>query len=296
VLDNPYFGFDILRKSVVLFGTVFEDIVVKRFDAGGKTLKDIEVPIAYAPKEKVLQRLVQDPNLDRPTALNLPRMSFDFTSLRYDGTRKLTSTTKFAALGSTPDRFKRLYVPVPYDINFNLYIYAKNIEDINKIVEQILPFFTPDWTPTVHLIPDMLPPIDIPIILNDGVAIEDKYEGALQERQVIIHTLNFTMRTYFFGPEKDKPIIKFVINQALAVPTDVNIGDAVDRSDASAKYITQPGLTANGQPTNVLASSIDPHLILVTDNFGYVETVTREGYHANNIPGEITTGPDEDEP
>jgi hypothetical protein len=170
------------------------------------------VPLSYAPFQKVLSRLTQDPDLLNSTksAISLPRMSFEITNMQYDSTRKLASSLKMRKelKDETNSARNFVYAATPYNIDFSLYIMTKYSEDAVKILEQILPFFTPDWTVSAFLIPD-LDSFDLPIILN-SVTTEDLYEGDYAERQTILYTLNFTLKGYFFGPEKTKKVIKFV--------------------------------------------------------------------------------------
>ena len=190
------FHHNTLRKYVILFGTVFNNIYVTRQNAGGETVQTIKVPLSYGPKEKYLASLEGNPNLDNKVAVTVPRISFEMTTFQYDPERKLNT------LNRKVKNNKSQYQPVPYNISFQMSILVKNAEDGTKIVEQILPYFTPEWTASVHLVPDMEDdPWDIPIILND-ISSEDTYEGNFETRRAIIWTLNFTMKGYLFGPTK----------------------------------------------------------------------------------------------
>jgi hypothetical protein len=207
-----YFYNETTRKYVALFGTVFNQIKIERKDNAGNLVQSMIVPLSYAPFQKVLSRLTQDPDLLNSTksAVSLPRMSFEITNMQYDSTRKLASSLKMRKELKTETNSARnfVYAATPYNIDFSLYIMTKYSEDAVKILEQILPFFTPDWTVSAFLIPD-LDSFDLPIILN-SVTTEDLYEGDYAERQTILYTLNFTLKGYFFGPEKTKKVIKFV--------------------------------------------------------------------------------------
>lgn len=207
-----YFYNETTRKYVALFGTVFNQIKIERKDNAGNLVQTMIVPLSYAPFQKVLSRLTQDPDLlnSRKTAISLPRMSFEITNMQYDSARKLASTHKMSKeLKSETNSSKNfVYSAVPYNIDFSLYIMTKYSEDSVKILEQILPFFTPDFTVSAFLIPD-LNSFDLPIVLN-SITTEDLYEGDYTERQTILYTLSFTLKGYFFGPEKTKKVIKFV--------------------------------------------------------------------------------------
>lgn len=254
----------LIRKYVVLFGTLFNEIYIDRLDEDGVIISSFKIPLTYGPKEKVLARLDQDPNLNRPDAITLPRISFEITNLQYANERKLPTINKFAySKNSTDtDRVRFVYNPVPYDIDFQLNIMVKNTEDGTRIVEQILPYFTPDWTPTVTLMSDPEIKMDIPIILK-SVSMQDDYEGDFETRRVLVWTLNFTLKGYLFGPARKAKIVKFVeVNSA-----DLDIG----RRYSSVQV--EPGLTANGLPTQDETITIDSSLIDFDDNWGYIVTV-----------------------
>src|SRR5665213_2067432 len=156
MLSNNPFYFSLIKKYVSLFGTLFNDIYVNRTDPTGASIKLIRVPITYSAKQKVLVRIDQDPSISRQSAITLPIMSFEINSVAYDAARKLPSTGKTQVVNvSSTKSLNYQYNPVPYNLGFSLYVYVKNAEDASKIIEQILPFFTPDWTPTVSLIPEM---------------------------------------------------------------------------------------------------------------------------------------------
>jgi hypothetical protein len=266
------FYFSSIRKYIILFGTLFNNIYITRTNSAGKTTVVERVPITYGPKEKMLTRVTQDPNIDRQTATYpLPMMAFEMTSFDYDGSRKLQTVNRIAVVD--PDKSennKYQYMPVPYNIGFRLSVLVKNAEDGNKIVEQILPYFTPDWTTSVHLIPEMNVTMDIPVILN-RVEIEDVYEGSFKERRSLIWTLDFTMKGYLYGPVKTKKVIKFSNTEFFIVKGDV----VADNTIPVAAYVQiQPGLLANGQPTSNAALSIPVADIVATDDFGYVTTIT----------------------
>jgi hypothetical protein len=264
------FHHNTLRKYVILFGTVFNNIYVTRQNAAGETVQTIKVPLSYGPKEKYLARLEGNPNLDNKVAVTVPRISFEMTTFQYDGERKLNT------LNRKSKNNKSQYQPVPYNISFQMSILVKNAEDGTKIVEQILPYFTPEWTASVHLVPDMEDdPWDIPIILND-ISSEDTYEGNFETRRAIIWTLNFTMKGYLFGPTKqigsgngtDGGIIKYI--DVNIRPTE-NVTNANITNTIVIETVTvYPGLTLDGRPTSNSANSIDWNLINSDDNYGFI--------------------------
>jgi hypothetical protein len=268
---NQVFYFQTIRKYVTLFGTLFNEISITKYNSAGHLEAFIKVPVTYAPKEKMLARLQQDPDIDRPSAtITLPYMSFEMTNVEYDGSRKLITTNRIAAKNpDNPNNFKYQYNPVPYNFGFRLYVYVKNAEDGTKIIEQILPYFTPDFTISVNLIPEMNVTMEIPVIMN-SVSQDDTYEGSFIERRAIIWTLDFTLKGHIYGPVKKSAIIKFA-NTAYYVPSNfTNIGDAKGIAPFSSYTIISPGLTANGQQTSNGQLSISPLLINVNDDFGYV--------------------------
>lgn len=206
-----YFYNQTTRKYVAIFGTIFNQLTIERTTNDGSVTQKMIVPLSYAPFQKVLARATQDPDLlnSTRTAITLPRMSFEITNMVYDGSRKLASTRRLVKSSAETDAGKNfVYNPVPYNIDFSLYIMTKYAEDATKIMEQIIPFFTPDWTVTARMI-DNLEPVDIPIILN-SVTTEELYEGDFVERQAVLYTLTFTMKAWYFGPEKAKKVIKFI--------------------------------------------------------------------------------------
>lgn len=253
------------RKYVALFGTIFNKIRITRNRNDGEQAQSIIVPIAYGPFQKFLARITQDPYLNAPSAITLPRMSFEITNMVYDGTRKIVAKQKIRKnLGETDDQRSFVWSATPYNIDFSLFIMTKYSEDATKIVEQILPFFRPEWTATVKLIDD-LDPIDIPIILN-GITNEELYEGSFEERRSVLWTLNFTMKAWYFGPERQKKIIKFV---------DVDLWDDVDPSKSPVEGVNVfPGLTADGKPTSDPNLTIPFNEIEFDDDWGVIRVIT----------------------
>jgi len=252
------FYFSLTRKYVILMGTLLNNIRITRSDKNNNVVDIIKVPITYAPKDKMLARVVQDPALDRNTAtVPLPMISFEMGDIKYDGTRKLDTINKVVVksdvTGET-SKFKYQYNPVPYNIAFKVYIYAKNVEDGTKIIEQILPYFTPDWTTTCNLIPEMEIMMDIPVILTN-IDYSDKYDGEYKDRRTIVWTLDFLLKGYYYGPVKKTGIIKFInVNFFIPPVADGKLRDAVGNTAIDEKITIQPGLAANGQPINYYGS------------------------------------------
>src|SRR5210317_48165 len=205
-----YFYHEILRRTIVSFGTLFNNINIKHTNDSDNTVSMMKVPLAYSPTQKFLARLEQVQDLNKPVQMSLPRMSFEFLGLTYDTTRKVTTTQTFlSGLSSDKTQPRKTYMPVPYNMSFELSIYTKLNDDMLQIVEQILPYFQPAYTLSVDLIDTIGEKIDIPIIF-EGIEMRDEYEGDYSQRRALIYTLRFTAKTYLFGPVSDvsKDIIK----------------------------------------------------------------------------------------
>ena len=195
-----YFYHEILRKTVIGFGTLFNDIIIKTTDANGNVTATTKVPLAYAPQQKFLARLEQSEDLNKTTQITLPRMSFEFTGLQYDSSRKVTTTQKFISPAANGDgTVKKTYMPVPYNMSFELNIYTKVNDDMLQIVEQILPYFQPSYNLSINLLSNINEKRDIPIVL-EGITMDDQYEGDFDTRRALIYTLRFSAKTYLFGP------------------------------------------------------------------------------------------------
>jgi len=209
MLGNSPFYHQLTRKAVVLFGRLFDDItLVRKNDQTRKETSRFLVPIVYSPKEKMVTRIFSDPDLLRQVQTILPRMSFEITGVTYDATRKQNSLLR-AAKSNTTTHVTASYMGVPYDINFQLNIYTRNIDDGTQIIEQILPFFNPDFTVSTNMIPDLGALKDIPIILNN-VSNDIQYEGDFDSVRYVNWTLNFTMKMYYYGPISYPKIIRTV--------------------------------------------------------------------------------------
>lgn len=197
MLSNAHFYHRSIRKVVVTFGTLFNDIELVRFAKDGTPKERFKVPLSYGTKEKYLTRITSDPTLTKSIATVVPRISFTLDSMTYDASRKQITTIKNYAQGTTGTNAQ--YVPVPFDFKFSLSAYVRNTEDGTQIMEQILPFFTPDFTVTVDFIPDMNQKYDVPIIL-DSVETNTEYEGDFSTTRVITWDLQFTVKAYIWPP------------------------------------------------------------------------------------------------
>jgi len=205
-----YFYNESMRRMTIAFGQIFNNIQIKRKDSTGTVIQSIPVPLAYAPKEKFLVRLDQQASLEnREFAITLPRMGFEITGITYDSSRKLTRVQKYKTVktGAEGKILNYNYTPVPYNISYGLYIFTATAESGLQIVEQILPYFQPDYTVTVNAIPEMNIKRDVPIVLNT-VQYEDSYSGDFTQRRAVIYSLAFTAKTYLFGPTSTQKVIK----------------------------------------------------------------------------------------
>ena len=213
---SEYFYNEILRRTIIAFGTLFNGITIKQEGS------DIRVPLAYGPTQKFLARLTQTPDLNKATAITLPRMSFEFTGLTYDPSRKVTTTQQFVVKDPTDGtESKKAYMPVPYNMQFELAVMCKLNDDALQIVEQILPYFQPSYNLTVNLVGSIKEKRDIPIVL-ENITMQDDYEGDFESRRVLMYTLRFTAKTYLFGPvtEASKDIItKSTVNYLTGTDT-----------------------------------------------------------------------------
>lgn len=254
---GTYFYHEKIRKCVAIFGRMFNDIYIIRRNSAGAGTSQIKVPLAYAPKRKYLDRIRENPDLyeDTKVAVKLPRMSFEITNFAYDTSRQLTKTSSFNTLGATPSDRKKFFPPVPYTINFQLSVYAKSQDDALQVVEQILPYFNPQYTLTIKPFPDDYPDFkeDIPIIIQ-GVGFQDDFEGQMESRRTIVYSLDFEMKINFHGPISTSGIIRQVDAEIF------DIGSGLNDSDISLETIT---VTPN--PVNVIG--------LADSDFGFDTTI-----------------------
>lgn len=252
---NFYHG--IIRKHTALVGTLFNDLVITRGDGGEQSVR---VPIIYGPREKYLARLERDPSLDQKTAINLPMISFEMIGVRYASDRKLSTTIRVVENVATGG-VASMYMPIPYDLEYEVNVYAAGVEDGARIVEQILPFFTPSWRATMNLIEGM-PNHKTDVYVNlDSVQPQDDYQGDFEKRRAVMWRLSLTVKTYFFGPVSTPKVIKIAKTNIYA---DTNVTAVSIATDI------RPGLTANGEPTSNSSLSIPIADINADDDWGYV--------------------------
>jgi len=262
-----YFYHKSINKTVVAFGTLFNNIQVRHFDENDAPVSVLKVPLAYGPVQRFLARIDEMNDGNRKVAITLPRMSFEMTSIDYDPTRKASTIQTFKAASSDAgSEVKRIYMPVPYNIGFELNIMAKIQDDVLQIVEQILPYFQPSFNVTVNLLPDVSEKRDIPIVLN-RVGFRDDYEGDYTKRRLITYTLNFTAKTYMFnevpqGDDGNGLIKKVQVDYAT---------EALKTAKREVRYTVTPVAKQDYNNDGVIDST-DADLIEFGDDFGFSGT------------------------
>ena len=236
MLNNQVFYHGIIRKCIVGFGSLFSNIYIDRRQGDsvtGEVIQRLRIPLAYAPKEKWLVRLEQDPNLENYTQVSLPRMSFEIIGYMYDSNRKMNRMNQIKCGDGTSTSLTTMYTPVPYNLDLTLYILTKTQEDGLQIIEQILPTFTPEYTLTVNVVPEMNMKINVPVILN-SVSVQDEYDGDFQSRRFVTHTLNFQMKLNLFGAISGQNVIDTV---------NANVGLNEDFSNRNRIYTAEGDVT-----------------------------------------------------
>ena len=206
----------IIRKCVIGFGTLFNNIEVRKEKSDGTTYSRMKVPLAYGPRQKFLARLEQQADLNQKVAITVPRLSFEMTGISYDAGRKLAPTT-LTLKANTKDAVKKQFTPVPYNIDFELNIISKTNDEALEITEQIVPVFQPSYQMTIKLVDDMNEYRDIPIVLN-SINYSDDYEGSFDDKKITLITMQFTVKSYIFGPVGTQgPIKKAKVDTTLDV-------------------------------------------------------------------------------
>ena len=258
---NPFYN-SMFKKYVAIFGTLFNNIYIDRTDANNNVIQELKVPIAYGPREKFLARLQDNPTGSAQVSITLPRMAFEIEKINYAPTRKLQTLNKTSSVKNINGHnvYRKVFSPVPYDIGFKLEILTKTMEDGLKIVEQILPYFTPEWTVQAQLLDNFDMVSDVPTVL-ESVTIDDQYENNFLTRRVLIFVLNFTMKANFYGPVTESKIIKF---------TDVKMYSDLNANSGYIETTIRPGMTANGLPTSNLALTVGVSSINENSHYGYI--------------------------
>lgn len=268
-----------IRKLVVGFGNLFKDITLVRYNPDLTEAQRFLVPLVYATKEMYVRRLEDDPNLDKKVQTTLPRMSFEMSGLTYDSTRK--QNTNIKTFAQTTAGVVSQYNPVPYNFDFNLYIYVRNIEDGSQIIEHILPFFAPDYTIKLNMIPELGIVKEIPVILNSAShEIEYEGEGRTVETRMVIWTLNFTVKGFVFGKISDTGLIKHSITNIL---NNISSSDIVvfniDKTSGIGTY--QTGETVY-QGYSAGTSTASAKVVYVFDSIIHLTDIN--GHFVSNLP------------
>ena len=253
-----------LRKYIILFGTLFNDLRIERRNSNDNVVQTIKCPLTYAPREKVTARLEQNISLTEKQSILLPRLSFEMTNLTYDPSRKLNTINRVTKDPATGNNVKTSFAPVPYDINFEFNMYTRYAEDATQLLEQIVPFFTPEFTATINLIPELDYKVDIPVVLN-SLASQDTYEGDFETRRALIWNLNFTMRAYLFGPVTDKGVIKTSNTNLYTTHANGTYGNA-----AAIGINQKPGLDQFRNPTTNALATVAVGGIYSNDNYAVI--------------------------
>jgi len=264
---GTYYYHEIMRKTIVAFGTLFNQINIRHDDASGNTYSDLKVPLAYGPSQKFLARLEQQEDLNKPVQITLPRMSFEMNNIQYDSTRKTGITQTFKAVDKDTSAVKKVFMPVPYNIGFELNILSKLNDDALQIVEQILPYFQPSFNVTIDLISSIGEKRDVPIVL-DSISFQDDYEGDFSTRRALIYTLRFTAKTYLFGPVADSSegLIK-------KVQVDYYADTNTQTAKREVRYTATPKALTDKNNDGVI-NEADDALLTADDDFGFNETTT----------------------
>ncbi len=260
---GSHFYNQIVRKNIIAFGTLFNNITLRSTDPNdGSVLEETKVPLAYGPKQKFLVRLTD--NSSSKVAMTVPRIYFEMTSIDYDSSRKTSPIQKYKTIvADNGNEVKVQYVPVPYNISFELGVIAKSQDDALQIVEQILPYFQPSLSVTLNMIPEMNEKKDIAIVLNN-ISSEDEWDDSFMDRRSITYILNFTMKSYLYGPYSTSDIIKKAIIHE-------TIGDlAVNRRIATRTYTPKAKVDIN-EDGNIDAA--DDLLVTSADDFGFNEGI-----------------------
>jgi len=262
MLGNYYYH-EIIRKTIISFGTLFNDIHIRHTDGAGNASSSIKVPLAYGPSQKFLARITQQPDLNKAVQITMPRMSFEMSSIQYDSTRKSSLVQTFKACDDG-SKVKKVFMPVPYNIGFELNILSKLNDDALQIIEQILPYFQPHFNLTVDLVDSIGEKRDIPIIL-ESVSFQDDYEGNFDTRRSLIYTLQFMAKTYLFGPIADSSdgLIR-------KVQVDMYTSTDIKTAKREMRYTVTP--TAKEDKNNDGIINAEDHKLLQPgDNFGFDE-------------------------
>ena len=262
---GSHFYNEIIRKNIIAFGTLFNNIEVQKKDPGtGMILEAEKVPLAYGPKQKFLARLEQNPDVGRKVAITLPRIYFEMTDIEYDAARKTSPLQKYKTIiADNGDEVRTQYVPVPYNLTFEVGIIAKSQDEGLQIIEQILPYFQPSFSITMTMIPEMDEKKDVAFVLNN-ISHEDAWDDDYMQRRYIVYTMTFTAKTYLYGPFSQSDIIRTAIIHE-------TIGDAsVNRRTVTRTYTPKALEDKDGDGD---IDTADDALVTADDDFGFNEGI-----------------------
>jgi hypothetical protein len=270
-LFNDNYDHGIIRKYVAYVGALFSNVHIDRTLEDGSLAARFKVPLHFAKMEHALQRVLEDPTTGmRPEAIVLPAISYDLIDMQYAANRHQQSRQRSSIeLQDDPNKLGVMHVPVAYDFHFRVSALVKNINDGFKIIEAIVPYFSPDYTATLELVPEMGISTAIPLVL-ESTALEFEVPKEYQTRVTFILVLDFVLQGYLYGPEKKWPIIKFA-----NVGFHIDTGSEFQANATVLTVTTQPGLTANGEPTSDINETVPYLTIAISDDYGYIERVTQ---------------------
>ena len=260
---GTYFYHEIIRKTIVGFGTLFNNVYIRHLNKDNSVADETKVGLSYGPSQKFLAKIQQQAELSKSVAITLPRMSFEMIGIQYDPTRKTGITQTFKACDDGGN-VKKVYMPVPYNITFELNIFSKLNDDALQIIEQILPFFQPSFNLTIDLVDSIGEKRDVPIVL-DSIDSQHDYEGDFSTRRALIYTLRFTAKTYLFGPVADSTdgLIR-------KVQVDMHSGTDTQTAKREVRYTVTPKALED-KNNDGLINSIDDALLEPGDDFGFNE-------------------------
>lgn len=266
---GSHFYHGLIKKYVILFGSLFSDIMIDRLDSNNEVKRSLKVPVQYGPKERYLARYRQNPDLLREVSMVFPRMAFEITNIMYDPTRKLNTIGNIPNVNSgNANVLDTQYNPVAYNFDITLSIISRNTEDALKIVEQIVPFFTPQWTESLTLIEGMNIQMDIPIIMRN-IQTVDTYSGNFENKEWVIWDLTFTLKGYLYGPTRSRSLIKESIAK-IYIPKGPTAASGIGITPAVATVTVTPGMLANGSPTSNASLTVPSSEISSDDNYGFI--------------------------
>lgn len=250
---NNWFYHGAIKKYSKVFGFLFSGIDVVTLTSSNTEEKRVRVPISYANKQKWIQRLIEDPKLERQPAMTLPRMAYEIVGFEYDATRKISSRRNLCLKSDDPEKKGALSSPVPYNIHYSLYLTSKNEEDMMQMVEQIVPWFTPDYAFQMKGVTNPAFGFNVPVALN-SIDTHDTYEGSFEDRRVIIWTLNFTMKAWIFGPYREGNVIKHIDITISDMDTDALLTDIDIEPFVEGKSLSEIEATDNYEIVTVITN------------------------------------------